>query len=194
MTSMSKTPSFSAHTRPERRALAVGACAAATLLVACKSTPLPPQPPLWSASPPIANAPVAPPAPPSAPAPSPRASFIRPADGPVVGRFDGTRNKGLDIAGSSGDPILAAADGRVVIVSKELVGYGTMVILKHGDTFITAYGHLDRALVKENEVVRQGQKIAEMGRTGTDRVKVHFEIRKQGTAVDPEPYLQGLQH
>ena len=194
MTPMSKNLSFPTHDHPARRALAAGVCAGAALLAACTSTPLPPQPPLWPAGPPIANAPVAPPAPLPAPAPSPRASFIRPADGPVIGRFDGTRNKGLDIAGSTGDPILAAADGRVVIVSKELRGYGTMVILKHGDTFITAYGHLDRALVKENDVVRQGQKIAEMGKTGTDRVKVHFEIRKQGTAVDPEPYLQGLQH
>jgi len=194
MTPMSKNLPLPTHDHPARRALAAGVCAGAALLAACTSTPLPPQPPLWPAGPPIANAPVAPPAPPPAPAPSPRASFIRPADGPVIGRFDGTRNKGLDIAGSTGDPILAAADGRVVIVSKELRGYGTMVILKHGDTFITAYGHLDRALVKENDVVRQGQKIAEMGKTGTDRVKVHFEIRKQGTAVDPEPYLQGLQH
>ena len=186
--------SLIAPSQPAWRAL--GAGAGALLLAACTSTPLPPQPPLYPVGPPpVAAAPVpVPPPPASAPAPSPRASFVRPSDGPVVGRFDGTRNKGLDIGGTLGDAVVAAADGRVVIVSKELRGYGTMLILKHGDTFITAYAHLDRALVKENDVVRQGQKIAEMGKTGTDRVKVHFEIRKQGTAVDPEPYLQGLQH
>ena len=66
-----------------------------------------------------------------------------------------------------------------------------MIIVKHDDTFLTAYAHLDRALVKEDDVVRRGQKIGEMGRTGTNRVKLHFEIRKQGVAVNPEPYLRG---
>ena len=167
-----------------RRALAI--LAVAGLVVACSTTPLPwPAP---SAYPPAA-APL--PAPPLVPAPAPKATFVWPAEGPTVGRFDGSRNKGIDIAGRRGDPVLAAADGRVVIVSSALGGYGTMVIVKHNDTFITAYAHIDRALVRENEIVRQGQKIAEMGQSGTDRVKLHFEIRRQGTAVDPEPYLQG---
>ncbi|RYE58317.1 MAG: M23 family peptidase, partial [Hyphomicrobiales bacterium] len=100
-------------------------------------------------------------------------------------------NKGIDIGGALGDPVSATADGRVVIVSSALRGYGTMVIVKHNETFISAYAHLDRALVKENDVVRQGQKIGEMGKTGADRVKLHFEIRKQGVAVNPEPYLDG---
>lgn len=157
------------------------AAAAAAGLVACSTTPLPPQRPL----PPGPGAPVRP-----APAPAP-AAFIRPAAGPTLSRFDGKSNKGLDIAGSLGDPIVAAADGRVVYVGSELRGYGNMVIVKHNDTFLSAYAHAQSILVKEKDVVRQGQKIAEMGSSGADRVKLHFELRKQGTAVDPEPYLNG---
>ena len=155
------------------------AAVAAAGLVACSTTPLPPQRPL----PPIPGTPVKPP-----PAP---AAFIRPAAGPTLARFDGKGNKGLDIAGSMGDPILASADGRVVYVGSELRGYGKMVIVKHNDTYLTAYAHAQTILVKEKDVVRQGQKIAEMGNSGADRVKLHFELRKQGTAVDPEPYLNG---
>lgn len=125
------------------------------------------------------------------PVQQPQAMFIRPASGSTVARFDGVRNKGLDIAGNLGDPIVAAADGRVVYVGGELRSYGNMVIIKHNETFLTAYAHAQTILVKENAVVRQGQKIAEMGKSDTDRVKVHFEIRKNGTAVDPEPYLSG---
>ena len=172
---------------PLRRALT--ALAVAALSAACTTTPLPRQPPIGY--PPAASpAPVPVPTPP----PAPKATFIWPAQGPTVARFDGNRNKGIDIAGQRGDPVLAAADGRVVIVSNELRGYGTMIIVKHNDTFITGYAHIDRALVRENDIVRQGQKIAEMGQTGTDRVKLHFEIRRQGTAIDPEPYLQGKLH
>ena len=117
--------------------------------------------------------------------------FIRPASGTTIARFDGVRNKGLDIAGNAGDPLVASADGRVVYVGGELRSYGNMVIIKHNETFLTAYAHAQTILVKENAVVRQGQKIAEMGKSDADRVKVHFEIRKNGTAVDPEPYLSG---
>ncbi|MDP9900086.1 peptidoglycan DD-metalloendopeptidase family protein [Variovorax ginsengisoli] len=118
-------------------------------------------------------------------------TFVRPASGTTIARFDGNRNKGIDIAGSAGDPIVATADGRVVYVGSELRGYGNMVIVKHNETFLSAYAHAQKILVKEKDVVRQGQTIAEMGSTGTDRVKLHFEIRKQGTAVNPEPYLNG---
>ncbi len=121
----------------------------------------------------------------------PQAAFVRPAAGATIARFDGKQNKGLDIAGKLGDPVVASADGRVVIVSSALRGYGTMIIVKHNETFLTAYAHIQRALVKENDVVRQGQPIAEMGSTGADRVKLHFELRKQGVAVDPQPYLDG---
>lgn len=138
-----------------------------------------------------------PPATPSAPpavtppAPKPQATFIRPANGRTLSTFDGSRNKGLDIAGNMGDPIIASADGRVVYVGGELRGYGNMVIVKHNDTYLTAYAHAQTILVKEKDVVRQGQKIAEMGNSDADRVKLHFEIRKQGVPVDPEPYLNG---
>jgi lipoprotein NlpD len=133
--------------------------------------------------------PLAQPAPP--PPPKPQAIFVRPASGRTLSTFDGGRNKGLDIAGALGDPVIASADGRVVYVGGELRGYGNMVIVKHNDTYLTAYAHAQTILVKEKDVVRQGQKIAEMGSSGTDRVKLHFEIRKQGVAVDPEPYLSG---
>ncbi len=148
-------------------------------LVACGSTP--PQRPT-SPHPPSRVEP-----------PKPQAMFIRPATGTVIGRFDGARNKGLDIGGNAGDPIVAAADGRVVYVGSELRGYGNMIIVKHNETFLTAYAHSQKMLVKENEIVRQGQKIAEMGKSGADRVKLHFEIRKQGVAVNPEPYLNGTE-
>ena len=144
-------------------------------LAAC-TTPLPPPRPGPSVPPPVQQ---------------PQALFIRPASGTTIARFDGVRNKGLDIAGNLGDPIVASADGRVVYVGSELRGYGNMVIVKHNETFLTAYAHAQNILVKENAVVRQGQKIAEMGKSDTDRVKLHFEIRRNGTAVDPEPYLNG---
>jgi lipoprotein NlpD len=119
------------------------------------------------------------------------ALFIRPASGPTIARFDGNRNKGIDISGSAGDPVVAAAAGRVVYVGGQLRGYGNMVIVKHNETFLTAYAHNQAILVKENDAVLQNQKIAEMGKSDTDRVKLHFEVRKNGTAVDPEPYLNG---
>ena len=121
----------------------------------------------------------------------PKALFIRPAAGATLSRYDGKRNKGLDIAGNPGDPVIASADGRVVFVGSQLRGYGNMVIVKHNETFLTAYAHNQAIAVKENQIVRQGQKIAEMGRSDSDRVKLHFEIRKDGTAVDPEPDLNG---
>jgi lipoprotein NlpD len=159
--------------------------AVAAGLVACSTTPLPPLPPQrLPPSPP--GAAVKPPPPPPAPP-----AFIRPAAGATLSRFDGKANKGLDIAGSLGDPILATADGRVVYVGGELRGYGNMVIVKHNDTFLSAYAHAQQILVTEKDVVRQGQKIAEMGSSGADRVKLHFELRRQGVAVDPEPYLNG---
>ncbi|MEJ8851062.1 murein hydrolase activator EnvC family protein [Variovorax rhizosphaerae] len=164
-------------------------CAVAVLGIAGCATervPLPPLPPLPS---PTIPAPAPMPAPPVA-SPRPAGAYLRPAPGPIVGRYD-QRNKGLDIAGVAGEPVLASRDGRVVLVSSALPEYGTMVVVKHDDTFITAYAHVGKVLVKEDEVVRQGQQIAEMGSTGTNRVKLHFEIRKQGVAQDPEPYLRG---
>jgi lipoprotein NlpD len=115
--------------------------------------------------------------------------FAWPASGGVIGGFDDAKNKGLDIAGKAGDPVLAAADGQVVYAGAGLRGYGNLIILKHNNTFLTAYAHNQALLVKEDQKVRKGQKIAEMGKTDADRVKLHFEIRRQGKPVDPAKYL-----
>ena len=115
--------------------------------------------------------------------------FIWPASGSLLAGFDEARNKGFDIGGKAGDAILAAADGRVVYAGAGLRGYGNLIILKHNNTFLTAYAHNQALLVKEDQSVRKGQKIAEMGSTDADRVKLHFEIRRQGKPVDPARFL-----
>ena len=107
----------------------------------------------------------------------------------VLAGFDEARNKGLDIGGKAGDAVLASADGRVVYAGAGLRGYGNLIILKHNNTYLTAYAHNQALLVKEDQNVRKGQKIAEMGNSDADRVKLHFEIRKQGKPVDPSKYL-----
>ena len=112
-----------------------------------------------------------------------------PASGSVVTSFDEAKSKGLAIAGKAGDPVLASADGRVVYAGSGLRGYGNLVILKHNNTYLTAYAHNQSLLVKEDQNVRRGQKIAEMGSTDADRVQLHFEIRKQGKPVDPAKFL-----
>ena len=109
--------------------------------------------------------------------------------GPVLAGFDEVKNKGLDIGGAIGDPIVAAADGRVVYVGAGLRGYGNLIILKHNNTYLTAYAHNKSLLVVEDQAVRKGQKIAEMGNSDADRVKLHFEVRRQGKPVDPAKYL-----
>ncbi|GAA0845484.1 peptidoglycan DD-metalloendopeptidase family protein [Cupriavidus pauculus] len=111
-----------------------------------------------------------------------------PATGQLIGKFDDKGNKGIDIGGKKGDPVTAADDGRVIHVGP-LRGYGNLVIIKHNDTYLTAYGHNDKVLVAEQSTVRKGQKIAEMGNSDTDRVKLHFEVRKNGKPVDPMRYL-----
>ncbi len=139
-------------------------------------------------------------APAPAPAPAPVASggaqnadediaWIWPARGSVLSGFDEVKNKGLDIAGAAGEPVVAAADGRVVYVGASLRGYGNLIILKHNNTYLTAYAHNQVLLVKEDQTVRRGQKIAEMGNSDADRVKLHFEVRRQGKPVDPAKYL-----
>ncbi|MET1117036.1 MAG: peptidoglycan DD-metalloendopeptidase family protein, partial [Comamonas sp.] len=115
--------------------------------------------------------------------------FIWPASGSLIAGFDEARNKGYDIAGKAGDPVIAAADGRVVYAGAGLRGYGNLIILKHNNTYLTAYAHNQTLLVKEDQSVRKGQKIAEMGSTDADRVKLHFEVRRQGKPVDPSRYL-----
>ena len=133
----------------------------------------------------VAAAPVAvPPA-----APDDEIAWMWPARGAVLAAFDEVKNKGLDIAGALGDPVVAAADGRVVYVGAGLRGYGNLIIVKHNATYLTAYAHNQTLLVKEDQTVRRGQKIAEMGSSDADRVKLHFEVRRQGRPVDPARYL-----
>ncbi len=116
-------------------------------------------------------------------------SFQWPARGNLISGFDESKNKGLDIGGKAGDPVLAAADGRVVYAGAGLRGYGNLIILKHNNTYLTAYAHNQTLLVKEDQVIKRGQKIAEMGNSDADQVKLHFEIRRQGKPVDPAKYL-----
>ena len=112
-----------------------------------------------------------------------------PAKGKVTSEFNET-NKGIDIAGKVGEPILAASDGKVVYAGNSLRGYGNLVIVKHDNTYLTAYAHNSKLLVKEGDSVRKGQKIAEMGDTDTNSPKLHFELRVNGKPVNPTPYLQ----
>jgi len=116
--------------------------------------------------------------------------WVWPAKGKVVVGFSETANlKGIDIAGASGEPIIASAAGKVVYVGNGLRGYGKLVIVKHNKTWLSAYAHNSEILVKEGQQVVKGQKIAEMGNTDADQVKLHFEIRRLGKPVDPARYL-----
>lgn len=117
------------------------------------------------------------------------AKFIWPTDGKVVSTFDPSR-KGIDIAGQLGQPIMSVGDG-TVLYAKNMRGYGNLVILDHNDGMVSAYAHNKTILVKEGQTVSKGQKIAEMGNTDTDTVKLHFEIRQLGKPVDPIGMLPG---
>lgn len=119
------------------------------------------------------------------------AGWTWPANGQLIALFssNSSLNKGIDIAGEMGQPVVAASAGNVVYAGSGLRGYGELVIIKHSDTYVSAYGHNRRLLVREGQQVKAGQTIAEMGATGTDRVKLHFEIRRQGKPVDPLQYL-----
>lgn len=116
-------------------------------------------------------------------------AWIWPAQGKLIAGFDEVKNKGYDIDGKAGDAIIASADGRVVYAGAGLRGYGNLIILKHNNTYLTAYAHNQTLLVKEDQSVKKGQKIAEMGNSDADRVKLHFEIRRQGKPIDPAKYL-----
>lgn len=113
-----------------------------------------------------------------------------PAKGKVIGEFSESANrKGIDIAGKLGQPVFASAPGKVVYSGSGLRGYGKLVIIKHNKTYLSAYAHNDQVLVKEGQSVTRGQKIAEMGNTDADQVKLHFEVRRLGKPVDPAKYL-----
>lgn len=117
--------------------------------------------------------------------------WVWPANGKLVGTFSKAEsgNKGIDIAGAKGSNVVAAADGKVVYSGNALRGYGNLVIIKHTDTFLSAYAYNDTIVVKEREWVSAGQKIATMGNSGTDSVKLHFEVRYRGKSLDPQKYL-----
>ena len=141
-----------------------------------------------------ANAPAPPPSAsaasaPGSPAPAREAdedlALSWPANGPVGGFVEEGRTRGLLITGQAGDPVLAAADGRVIYAGAALRGFGNLVIVKHNNTYLTAYAYNRTLLVKDTQVVRRGQKIAEMGATDTDRVQLRFEVRRMGKPVDP---------
>jgi lipoprotein NlpD len=115
--------------------------------------------------------------------------WMWPASGRVLAGFSKGSNKGVDILGKVGDPVFASASGRVVYSGTGLRGYGKLVIIKHNDTFLSAYAHNSNLLVKEGQSVVRGQKIAEIGNTDSPQVKLHFEIRRQGEPVDPLKFL-----
>lgn len=116
--------------------------------------------------------------------------FIWPTLGNLVESFSpSSGQKGIDIAGSEGQPIKAVSNGKVVYSGQGLLGYGNLVILKHDDIFLSAYAHNQTILVQEGDKVKQGSVIATMGKTGTTAVKLHFELRKNGQPVDPLHYL-----
>ena len=127
---------------------------------------------------------------PKADAVDPPIKLSWPAKGKVVEEFNEAKNKGIDIAGKMGEPIQAAADGKVVYAGNSLRGYGNLVIIKHDNTYLTAYAHNRTLVVKEGESVRKGQRIAEMGDSDANMVKLHFEVRMNGKPVNPMQYLQ----
>ena len=112
-----------------------------------------------------------------------------PASGPVTRGYSGSVHKGIDIGGARGDPVVAVAAGKVVYAGTGIVGFGELLIVKHNEVHLSAYGHNDRLLVSEGEVVTAGQAIAQKGSSGTDTVKLHFEIRKEGKPIDPQRLL-----
>ncbi|MHB8667735.1 MAG: peptidoglycan DD-metalloendopeptidase family protein [Burkholderiales bacterium] len=153
-------------------------------------------------NPPVPAAPAAAPAPTPAAAPAPagngaaaaadnddKVDWGWPLQGKIIAGFSEANNKGLDIAGKTGDPVFASAPGRVVYSGSGLRGYGKLVIIKHNKTYLSAYAHNSVILVKEGQNVVKGQKIAEVGSTDSDRPELHFEIRKLGKPVDPAKYL-----
>ena len=185
-TSVSRTPASSAAVRTSPAIAHPGAA------------PPTPTPTPATASTAPASTPAAAPAPKpvaAAPAAKPQASgsvaWRWPTGGQVIGKFVAGEptKQGVNIAGSSGQPVVAAAAGEVVYSGSGLIGYGELVIIRHSDTFLSAYGHNRKRLVAEGDRVAAGQQVAEMGRSGASRDMLHFEIRRNGKPVDPLPLL-----
>lgn len=138
---------------------------------------------------PATTAPATPPAPVPAAGDEARLSWMWPSEGRVIATFDDGRNKGLDIAGKLGQPVVAASSGKVMYAGSGIRGYGNLVIVKHSNSLLSAYAHNRKIVVKEGDNVTRGQVIAEMGDSDADLVKLHFEIRQQGKPVDPTRFL-----
>ena len=138
---------------------------------------------------PASSAPVSPPEPPMRAATPPTDAAVGawrwPAKGPVVRQFSPTLHKGIDVAGDEGDPIVAVAAGQIVYAGTGIPGYGELLIVRHNARYLSAYGHNDRLLVREGDRVIAGQQIATRGSSGTNAVKLHFEIREHGKPIDP---------
>jgi lipoprotein NlpD len=188
-------PGADPATATARAIVAAGTVESRPLESKAGSTPLPAAPRPAASGPAAASAPASTAASATAAASAPvrdaeeEPNWMWPAAGPVATPFDDNRNKGLSISGKPGDPVLAAADGRVVYAGSGLRGYGKLVIVKHNATYLSAYAHNQALLVKEDDVVRRGQKIAEMGSSDAESVQLHFEIRRQGKPVDPARLL-----
>ena len=185
-----------AAARVETRPLTSPAAPAASTATPAVVPPAVASPPAAAPSPPapiVAAAPAMGPvnaAPPQAPRDGDDdVRWAWPTSGAVKVPFDEGKVKGLVIGGKAGDPVLAAADGRVVYAGSGLRGYGNLVILRHNATYLSAYAHNQTLLVKEEQNVKRGQKIAEMGSTDADSVQLHFEIRRQGKPIDPAKLL-----
>jgi lipoprotein NlpD len=118
-------------------------------------------------------------------------SWMWPSDGRIVATFDEGKNKGVDIAGKLGQQVMAAGAGKVMYAGSGIRGYGNLVIVKHSNSLLSAYAHNRAIVVKEGQTVNKGEKIAEMGDSDADSVKLHFEIRQQGKPVDPSRFLPG---
>ena len=200
---VSRAPLPGGNTRPARSALPAGdATAAATTNPAAPpatapvTTPPVAAPPATDNRAAVAAAPAAT-TPPAATSSAPAApntgavSWAWPHAGNIIGRFSdsGSDNKGIDIDGKAGDPVLAAADGEVVYAGSGLLHYGNLLIIKHNDRYLSAYAHNRALLVSEKAKVTKGQRIAELGSSGIDREMLHFEIRVDGKPSDPLQYL-----
>lgn len=177
----------------------------ATVPAPVSSTPAPSTPPPSTTPPSTAPAPVAT-VPATTPTPGPATTPIVatggsrtvegiawrwPTSGQIIGRFVAGEptKQGIGVAGNAGQAVVAAADGEVVYSGSGLIGYGELIIVRHSDTFLSAYGHNRKRLVNEGQKVKAGQQIAEMGRSGASRDMLHFEIRRNGRPVDPMPFL-----
>ncbi len=151
-----------------------------------EASPLPAAPPVARAEPrPEPAAPISA----AEPREAETVEFVWPARGKILTGFSEPASKGVDIGGKPGDPVVAAASGRVIYIGTGIRGYGKLIVIKHDNNFNSVYAHNREILVRQDQAVARGQKIAELGDTDTDSPKLHFEIRKSGKPVDPVKYL-----